>query len=149
MRLGDVIESAIWLNGEETPEDRRRFESDVSQAITELCDDLGFLHGPVTFIEKHPDDDRVPPVPDHVQGQRVRLLVAEAPIVALKPEPTQDSFIANLDRTDLDRLRQMTREAHAKHIPGAKRLTDPEVDEVIEATGPEAALGALRQSRMH
>ena len=73
MKIGDVYESAVWITGDESPELRRRYEADVTEALTEICDSFGFLHGPVTFTEKHPADDSVPPVPDHIQGQRVRL----------------------------------------------------------------------------
>ena len=145
MKIGDVIESAIWLNGEESLEDRIRYEADVRRAITRLCDDLGFLHGPVTFIEKRPGNDRVPPVPDHVQGSRVRMLIGEAMVVSLAPEEKPYSFVANLDCQDLKLLRKITREAHAKCFPGAYHLMDAEVDEVIEAASPDAALDTLRQ----
>lgn len=148
MKTGDVIESAIWLSGDESAEDRRRFEADVTHALTELCDHFGFLHGPVMFVEKRPGDDRVPPVPDHIQGQRVRLLVAEAEVVSRKPEQTPDSFVANLEPDDLRRLREITQRAYMRQFRG-RRLTDGQLDEVIEGIGPDAALDCLRRSRMH
>ena len=148
MRIGEVVESAIWLSGEETAEDRRRFETDVCAAIDILCNDMGFLHGPVTFIEKRPGDDRVPAVPDHIQGPRVRLLVAEAELTTRKPESKPDSFVANLDRQDAIRLRHLTRRAQAKHMPDRK-LTDAECDKIIEQYGPEAALDTLRRATRH
>ena len=143
MNIGDVIESAIWLNGEESVEDRQRFELEVCQAIDLACTDEGFVHGPVTFIEKRPGEDRVPEVPDHIQGQRVRLLVAETEITAKRFESKPVSFIANLDRMDLIRLRKLTREAHHKKLNGG--LTDAECDALIEEYGPEAAVDTLRR----
>ena len=142
MKLGDVIESAIWLNGDETKLQRMHYECDVREAIASLCCDEGWLHGPVTFTEKRPGEDLVPEVPDHIQGQCVRLLVAEAEIVGRKPESKPDSFVANLDRKDRARLRKLTRKAHAKVWGG--RLNDRECDEIIEGCGPEAVLTVLR-----
>jgi hypothetical protein len=110
-----------------------------------LCNELGFYHGPVSFTEKRPEEDRVPEVPDHIQGSRVRLLVAEAEVVGKCPESPQGSFIANLDRKDLVRLRKVTRRAHAKNHPHGEDMTDPEVDEIIERYGPDAALETLRR----
>ena len=147
MKLGDTIESAIWLSGSESIKDRMRFEHDVRHAIDELSLEAGFLHGPVTFIEKRPGDERVPEVPDHVQGERVRLLVGEAEIVARKPEDKPGSFIANLDRMDLLRLRKLTREANRKQ--NNTGLSDVQCDAIIEQYGPEAALETLRKGVRH
>ena len=148
MKIGEVVESAIWLSGTESTEDRLRFESDVSAAIGMLCDDAGFLHGPIVFIEKLPGADRVPVVPDYIQGPRVRLLVAEAELTARKPESTPDSFVANLERTDAMKLRSLTRLAHAKHFPDG-RMTDAECDKIIDRYGPEAAIDTLRKATRH
>ena len=132
VKLGDVIQSAIWLSGEETAEDRTRYEKDVCTAISLLCDGQGWLHGPVSFIEKRPGEDRVPQVPDHIQGQRVGLLVAEAEVVGLsfvvsaeaqehepKTEPQDIAVGGDLGDEDLRRNAQPRR----RHIPaGACRL---------------------------
>ena len=142
MKIGDVIESAIWLTGDESQEMRERYKRDVTEAIDYFCHENNFLHGPVTFIEKLPGTDRVPPVPDHVQGQRVRLLVAESTITAKAVVAPKGSFIANLDKHDLDRLRKITRRASMKVC--MKILTDAECDEMIENLGPAAALDTLR-----
>ena len=147
MNIGDTIESAIWLDGQESLEDRQRFEHDVAQSIKTVCRDEGLLHGPIRFIEKRPGEDRVPQVPDNVQGQRVRLLVGEAEIVAKRPQVKPDSFIANLDRMDLIRLRKLTREANRKQNNAG--LSDAQCDQIIEQYGPEAALETLRKGVRH
>lgn len=85
MKPGDTIESSIWLAGTETAEDRARYERDVRESIDELCDQKGFIHGPVTFTELNPGDHRVPKVPDHIHGPAVRLLVAEADVLLYRP----------------------------------------------------------------
>lgn len=147
MKLDDVIESAIWITGDESPETRKRYENDVLDAIHQTCFEEGFDHGPVVFIEKRPNQDRVPEVPDHVQGSRVRLLVAEASIIGERFASSEGSFIANLDKKDLLRLRQITRTQFMKHrrLP----MSDVECDSYIEHFGPEAAIETLRNQQLH
>ena len=142
MRVGDVIESAIWLTGEESDDMRKRYESEVIDAIDYFCHEKRFIHSQIVFIEKKPGTDRVPEVPDHIQGQNVRLLVAEALIVGKSQETPKGSFVANLDKIDLERLRSITRKARYKLYK--EHLTDAECDRVIEEIGPEAAIATLR-----
>lgn len=150
MKIGDMIESAIWMTGKESDELKEHHRQQVMIAIERLCDEKGLLRGPVMLIEKRPEEDRVPSVPDSISGPRVRLLVAEAAIVGMAPQTSKGSFIANLEKRDLERLRMITREARAKH---GQILTDAECDSVIEEIGPEAALDTLRRkvvvSRFH
>lgn len=143
MQSGDVIEAAIWITGDEPAEIRTRYEADVSDAIERETAAAGYTHGPVQFVEKRPGDERVPQVPDHVQGSRVRLLVAEALIVARRVESPTGSFVAQLERRDLDRLRALTRRQAARE---GVTLTDAECDALIEQIGPEAAIDTLRRA---
>lgn len=145
MRVGDTIQSAAWLTGAETPTDRKRWEDRVTEAIDNLCGERGFTRGPVRFAEKHPLDSEVPPVPDHIQGPDVRLLVAEAEVTGEAPKVEARGFLGDLDRKDLERLRAITRQAHAKRHPG-ETLTDLECDDIIEEVGPEAAMDAVRKA---
>lgn len=140
MKIGDSIESAIWITGDESQSIRKQYEQDVQQAIDDLCAEEGFEHGPVSFTEKRPGDDRVPPVPDHIQGSRVRLLVAESIITGTAIPTSHGSFVANLENKDLLRLRLITR--RTSKIP----LTDEECDKIIEEIGPEAAVETLRKN---
>lgn len=144
MKVGEYIESAIWITGDESPEIRTRYERDVMQAVADLCSEEGFEHGPVIFTEKRPGDDRVPQVPDHVHGSRVRLLVGEAQIIGNSVTTSEGSFIANLDKKDLVRIRAITRNGLAKHRPDYV-MTDNECDQYIEQYGPEAAVETLRK----
>ena len=141
MRIGDFIESSVWLTGEESPELRRQYEKDVAEAIEYFCCEHCFQHGPVTFTEKKPGDDRVPPVPDHVAGPAVRLLLAESEITS-KVQTSVGSFTAQLDKVDLQRLREITRRVRRSY--GAP-LSNRECDAIIEEIGPEAALTTLRK----
>ena len=81
LKVGDVIENSIWITGDEPYGMKERYRVDVSGTINDLCAKEGFEHGPITMIEKRPGDHRVPKVPDHIQGQKVRLLVLESTLV--------------------------------------------------------------------
>ena len=142
MKLGDVVESAIWATGEESPDMRARYELDVRSAIGYLCYSKGFVPGPVTFVEKRPEEDKVPDVPEHVSGQRVRLLVGEAIVVEKRVVSPSGSFVANLEYQDLVRLRTIIRR---EALVNGLAMSDSECDSIIEQIGPEAAVETLRQ----
>lgn len=146
MKIGDVIESAIWMDGTETAEQRKLHDQHVTTAIERLCEQEGFTHGPVIFHEKKPDDDRVPSVPKNIEEtaddlSRIRLLVAEATVTKKMPETSKGSFIANLELKDLKALRKITRKAYAKSY--GTLIGNTKCDEIIEALGPDAAVETL------
>lgn len=141
MKIGQVVENAMWVTGDESDAMVDGYKRQVETSITLLCDELGFIHGPVLWKTLRPEDDRVPEVPDHIQGQQVRLLVGESVVLARKPVTPVGSFVANLDRVDLERLRILTRRAS-----GHADMTDAQCDEVIEQLGPEAAVDGLRKA---
>ena len=143
MKIGDTVESAAWLTGAEPEGIVDTYKRDVKGAIDRLCNLNGFIHGPVRFIERLPGMERVPDVPDHVQGPAVRLLIGEADLTAKAPEINTRSFIGDLDKKDLMRMRVITRQAHRKNNPSAPILTDTQVDDIIEQIGPEAAMDAV------
>lgn len=152
-RVGDVLEVAIWMDGRETMADRWRFKKDCKSAIKNAADSNGHVVGPLTWTEKKPGDDRVPDVPDHVQGPDVRLLVAEAQIVGTKPiAKVLPGFVHDLEPDDAALLRRITRRKYEEEYPGNSRLTDRQCDTLINDLGPEAALDtlkALRPSDLH
>lgn len=143
MKVGDKIETGIWLDGRETPQDRAEYERDVRQAIADLCADHGMVHGPVRLMELKPGDERTPAVPDHIQGPDVRLLAVEADIVG--ELSLRRGFIGDLEPKDLDRLRSITRAKWLAEYPWREPTLD-ELDAIIEEFGPEAALDDLRAS---
>ncbi len=141
MKPGDVLETAIWLDGTETPELRARYESDLRVCLASLGSEAGMVFKPVIFTEKPPGADRVPAVPDQVQGPDVRLLVAETEVLCRAPYVTlPGSFVDDLDPLDLTRLREITRK-FCSHP-----LTDAECDEIIDDIGPETAVRTLREA---
>ena len=70
MKIGDVIESGIWLTGDESQELRKRYEADVTKAIQDLCIENGAIPGPIKFLELRPEEGRVPEVPEHISGHQ-------------------------------------------------------------------------------
>ena len=146
MKVGDVIEMAMWADGTESPEVLEQFRLDVDTAVRQFAEQNHVVMTPPYVLEKKPGEDRVPPVPDHVRGPNVRLIVAESVIVGERSKLVGSTFLSELDAVDLERLRFITRRVHYGLNPdGTKRaLTDEEVDRVIEEHGPEAAADVIR-----
>jgi len=144
VKVGDVLETAIWADGRETAEQRQRFKRDMGVALNQIAS--GLVLGPIIFTEKRPGDERVPEVPDHIQGPDVRLLIAEAIVIARLPDLNvqQGAFIAELEPDDLARLRRITRMSYALQKPFMVPLTDRQCDTIINDLGPDAALDTLR-----
>lgn len=147
MKIGDVVEYAIWADGRETPEVLAQFDIDIHIAMNRFAELHSVVLSPIAVVEKRPGEDRVPPVPPHVQGPNVRLIVAEAAVMA-ESRIKANSFLADLDAVDLERLRAVTRRAcYGLKPDGTRRpLTDVEVDRTIEELGPIAAVDAIRKA---
>lgn len=146
MRPGDILENAIWLTGTEMPDLIQRYKDECGESLRTAAADAGFLMAPIIWTEKRPGDERVPTVPDHIQGPDVRLLVAEAKVLCRAPIINSNSFLLDLDHKDLGRLREITRRQHAKSCPGAVSLTDQQCDAIIEEIGPQAAYDVVRNA---
>ena len=147
MKPGQMMENAIWLTGMESPADRARYEADIRRSFEALAQEHNVLIGPVSWVAKQPGAERVPPVPDHVSGPDVRLLVAEAAILCRRPFIVMHGgFLGQLDPVDLARLRAITKRAYARANPDAFPLSDSLCDSTIEKLGPEAAIDAVRQA---
>lgn len=148
MKPGDIAEIAVWLTGEETPQQVAHWKAVVCEDTARSVErQYNVKLGPWEFTEKRPGDDRVPPVPDHIAGIDVRLLVAEAKAGPGRPVILKETgFAADLDKNDLAQLRRLTRAAHARAHPGDK-LTDRHCDQIIEALGPDVAVRTLTEGR--
>jgi len=138
-QLGAVFETAIWLTGEEAPELKERFVKELRAYLASVAERDGVIIGPLVMIEKSPGDDRVPKVPDAIQGPAVKLLVGEATVVAVQPGIAPWSFVLDLDKNDLRRLREVTR------LAAPQTLTDEECDGIIDEIGVETAVKTLRE----
>ena len=142
---GDVLETAIWMTGEEPDALKDRFENDLRTSLAAMADAEGIIIGPLVMTERKPGGDRMPPVPDNIQGPDVRLLVGEATVFDYVPIFIEGSFVADLDLKDLERLRTILRRVHQSYNPGKPELTIEKCDEYINKNGPDAALAALRE----
>jgi hypothetical protein len=142
MKVGEVIINSIWMTGDEPEGMKERYKKDILDSFDVLCRKEGFVHGPITVSEKRPGEGIVP-VPDHIQGSKVRLLILEAELVEkLVVEIEPPSFVGNLDRKDLVKLRKITRDRAAKTLK--KIISNDECDFIIETLGPDAAVATLR-----
>jgi len=141
MKVGEVIVNSIWMTGDEPEGMKERYKRDILESFDVLCKKEGFVHGPINMYEKRPGEGIVP-VPDHIQGSRVRLLIIEAELVEKLVVESAPSFVGNLERSDLVKLRKITRDRAAKDLK--RIISDEECDEVIEELGPDAALATLR-----
>lgn len=152
MKPGELIELAIWLSGTETHDQIERWKNiDCHKIARETERQNNVVIGPLEFTVKKPGEDRVPPVPSHISGPDVRLLVCEAKTFAVKSDFTSVrglGFVHDLTPDDLDRLRKLTRRAHAKANPG-DRLNNQRCDLIIESLGPEIAVRTLRDGAIH
>jgi hypothetical protein len=142
LKVGETLELAIWLNGEETVDHVQQWKHDCKYIMERSFEGATLKLSPLRFEVLRPGNDRVPPVPDDIQGQDVRLLVAEAEVLDISTV-VETSFLLELTKTDLERLRTITRRGAGKHIP------DEVCDEIIEELGPTMAMRALRESVLH
>lgn len=148
MKPGETVETAIWVNGTETPELLAQFKQDVLNAMLSSSLSQGMALTPLRWVEKRPGEERVPEVPNHIQGPSVRLLVAEADVMACLETYDPGKFLADLEPRDLMRLRRVTRKAYAKQFPGRRRLSDQQCHTLINDIGPDAAMDSLKTGRM-
>ena len=150
IKAGDVLEAAIWLDGQEKPEHLSRFKAEVIQTVMEENAEQGLVTGPWRWETKLPGDERVPEVPDHIQGLGVCLLVGEADVLAVRSQE-ESRFLAELEPSDLRKLRKITRKAHfewwRENFSGHEwpRPTDRQCDTLINDLGPIAGEEALRK----
>lgn len=140
MKLGDLAEYAIWVDGTETEQMLRQWKADCGFMMVQSQEPALKL-GPLSFEIKQPGEDRVPQVPDRISGPDVRLLVATAEVLGFETVKAE-SFIDGLDKRDLSKLRKATREAQGRHLP------DAICDQIIDRMGPVAA-GALAERALH
>jgi len=146
MKPGDTAEFSIWLSGEETEAQLHHFKDTIIPSVISKTEkQFKVVLGPPRFIIKKPGEDRVPPVPDHIKGIDVRLLVIEADVfpAPLSVIEKRSGFIDDLTKQDRDRLRKLTKKTFAKYQPG-NQLNDQQADAIIEFLGPDSAIATLR-----
>lgn len=139
MNIGDLAECSIWIDGTESEEMLKQWRTDVVYMMTQSHDPKLKL-GPVLFEIKRPGEDRVPQVPDHLQGPDVRLLVASAEMLGF--EMGKRSFLNEIEERDLVKLRKATRRQYGK-------LSDEQCDQLIERLGPNVAAREISGQAVH
>ena len=144
MKPGDTIEAAVWLTGAETAERLTQIDADLAEVFRRTEKEYKVLIGPIAVVTRYPGGARVPPVPGHITGPDVRLLVAETSVLCRAPVWRPRRFVEDLDAKDLTRLRTITRRQAL--AAGKPMLTDDQCDAIIEELGPEAAGEAVRQA---
>ena len=138
---GDIIETFMWLGGNETPGQLERFKADVLEQMSVTAGASGYALGPLRWRTVKPGDECVSQ-PHHVDGPDVRLLVGEATVM----QPPS-FFTAQLGPEDLEDLRGLTRHAHALKYPAELPLSDAQCDTYINDLGPDAAVAALSRGQ--
>lgn len=151
MRPGDVLETAVWLDGRETQQQRDQFQADAAEQMRAEAQVFDCVIGPLRWIMKKPGDERVPEKPQHIDGPDVCLLVAEADVF----KAPSGNFLAELEPKDLLKLRKLTRKGYERAwqqwvrdglVKGrCPRLTDRQADTLINDLGPDAAVAALER----
>ena len=145
LQTGTVLETAIWMTGDEPDGVKDRFVRDLRGGLASMASAEGVIIGPLVMTELKPGDDRMPKVPDYIHGSDVRLLVGEA--VVFGPEfQSEGYFVADLEPKDLARLRAIARKAFKKLNPDKPELSIERCDEFINQNGPDIALEALRET---
>ena len=122
MKPGDHVEFAIWLTGEETEDQVRDFKTVQLEKVRLNTERQHLVEiGPWEFTIKRPGEERVPPVPDHVHGPDVRLLIAEAKVGNYKRPVIvkQSGFVEDLTKEDKVQGQKWLEEI-GKHFTGSR-----------------------------
>lgn len=148
MKHGEPVESAFWLDGTEDEELLKGIKGKIVNKLLEQANKHNLTVGKVHFEELDPLSDRVPAVPDHIQGPNVRLLVGWS-LAQYKPMygPKYDTpHMDDLTKESRQRLREKTKEMYAKKHPNEPPLTDKEADVFAEQLFPRTAAAELKEA---
>ena len=142
MKIGEVCQAAAWYH-DLTAKDAAR--SMVRSAFRQTEKNEGVVFGPIEWGQMDPSDAGVPEPPEDVKGD-VGILRGEAAVVVVMPERLSAGFSRDLPTRELDVMRQVTRDAHAKARPDAELLTDMQCDVVIDEIAPATAESIIREA---
>lgn len=155
LKQRDTAELAVWISDDDPPgklewwktlEAPRLFAESAQAAYVRL--------GPLRWYELQPGEGRAGTPPDCIQGQNVRLLVADADVIGRVPIPEPQSlFTQDLEPADLEKMRAATRRAYGPVVASdgktLRQLRDDECDKIINAVGPEAAAKEAVNATIH
>ena len=137
---GEVLKVGDWFAN---PIERDRVKSAIRKVFREAEQTQGLIFSPITWETLEPDDGRINGSPPDTTG--IKLLVGAAEIMAVNLIRGESSFVGSLDFVDIQRLRQITRQAHREAQPKEPELTDGQCDEIIERLGPGINERAISQ----
>ena len=147
MKPGETLERAMWMDGTETVRQIALHKTVMLESMLQQAQSEGLALTPLRWVTKPVGDGRVPEVPDHIQGPDVCMLVGEADLL-MGTALVANNFLAELDPSDLARIRVITRDAYATRYPRRQLLTNPQCDTLINDIGPVAALATLKHGRI-
>ncbi|NIA72283.1 hypothetical protein HBA54_27190 [Pelagibius litoralis] len=139
--IGQKIERAWWFRNE-----MERFlgERNATAAVQKAAKEEGASIGPVKVETLPAGDPRLSDPPP--QWRDAPCLLVSARVTAIASPLVKESFVANLDRRDLDRLRQVTRVMHHQARPDEPRLSNTDADAMIDEFGPKVGERMLREA---
>lgn len=144
-RIGEEVQIALWVSDDDPPAKIKWWkELEVPRVFKDSARASGVEIGPITWRELKPGEDNAGHPPKKIQGTNVRLLIAEAEVVAefvIAQDIDKIPFTAELSPKDLELLRTVTRDAYHP-----TPLTDAQCDKVINALGPEVMEKTLRMA---
>ena len=142
-KLGDNIDCALWFNSL-NPKDRADAERGLKMTLDTIAAANGFTLAPMETEEIGPLDSRIADLPPEQYHGAPKVLYATAKIVKVSTlRAAVSAFTHELDRQDLERLRGMTKRVARQY---GQTLSTREADDIINRTGPEAALASLEKT---
>lgn len=138
----DTAQLAIWCCEEDDPRKIAWWRTvEAPRIFKESADANNVVLGPISFRTLAPGEENAGHPPATMQGTNVRLLIAEAEVVAFRAISQDNDFLADLSYKDLQTLRKVTRKAARPY-----ELTDEECDAIISRHGPQTAQTLLREA---
>jgi len=147
-KIGDIIELAYWMTGEETVQELDEFGQAAQMALQSFVEEEHVMLSTAHATTLRPGDARCPVPPEHIHGADVQLLLVEAKVILELPGPKPSRFADELEKDDLRRLAVITRRQYNQVFPRHPQLTDGQVKTIINDMGPDVALATL-QGRVH
>ena len=141
--IGQPFHAADWYR---TPVERENVRSAIQEIFRELGADLNVAFGPIEWDDMTPEEAPCAPPMRQFDQRGVMLLVGTAE-VRLRLS-TGRAFVEELDEDTLHELRRVTREAYERDNPGM-RLSDEQVDGMIETIGPQTAARQAAKAVVH
>ncbi len=143
-RIGDILEFAFWVTGEETEEEIHAMAEQADKRMSDVMRDDNIMLAKCGVVELKMGDERLPELPNHIHGPDVRCLIFEARVLLDLPAPSKSRFADELEKDDFRRLSVINQTAYSRLFPNAPPLTHGQQKTIINGIGEEAVLDVLR-----